>query len=215
MGCVITLAIVADGRLTIGHVGDTRLYKIRPDGIRKLTRDHSPVGEREDAGELPEPEAMRHPRRHEVFRDVGTVLPRQGRAGVRRRHRGAARAGRRDPALLGRAQRHAAGRHDRAHRAAARGDAGARRRGAGRGRERRRRARQRHRGVRRDAALRRAPRARVRRDADADRAGVARRRRPTPVRRRSRLRAPAACAGRRAPSCRAGRRGSPPARSPA
>jgi len=73
MGCVITLAIVADGRLTIGHVGDTRLYKIRPDGIRKLTRDHSPVGELEDSGELPEPEAMRHPRRHEVFRDIGTV----------------------------------------------------------------------------------------------------------------------------------------------
>jgi len=73
MGCVVTLAIVADGRVTIGHVGDTRLYKLRPEGIRKLTRDHSPVGEREDAGELAEPEAMRHPRRHEVFRDVGTV----------------------------------------------------------------------------------------------------------------------------------------------
>jgi serine/threonine protein phosphatase PrpC len=73
MGCVVTLAIVADGRLTVGHVGDTRLYKVRPEGMRKVTRDHSPVGEREDAGELPEPEAMRHPRRHEVFRDVGTV----------------------------------------------------------------------------------------------------------------------------------------------
>ena len=73
MGCVITLAIVADGRLTAGHVGDTRLYKIRPESIRKLTRDHSPVGELEDAGALPEPEAMRHPRRHEVFRDVGTI----------------------------------------------------------------------------------------------------------------------------------------------
>jgi len=73
MGCVITLAIVTDGRVTIGHVGDTRLYKIRPESIRKLTRDHSPVGEREDAGDLLEPEAMRHPRRHEVFRDVGTV----------------------------------------------------------------------------------------------------------------------------------------------
>jgi PPM family protein phosphatase len=73
MGCVITLAIVADGRLTIGHVGDTRLYKIRPETIRKLTLDHSPVGELEDAGALPEPEAMRHPRRHEVFRDVGTI----------------------------------------------------------------------------------------------------------------------------------------------
>ena len=73
MGCVITLAIVSDDRLTIGHVGDARLYKVRPEGIRKLTRDHSPVGEREDAGELLEAEAMRHPHRNEVFRDVGTI----------------------------------------------------------------------------------------------------------------------------------------------
>ncbi len=73
MACVITLAIVADGRLTVGHVGDSRLYKIRHDGIRKLTRDHSPVGEREDAGELSEVDAMRHPRRNEVFRDVGST----------------------------------------------------------------------------------------------------------------------------------------------
>jgi serine/threonine protein phosphatase PrpC len=73
MACVMTLALVADGRLTIGHVGDTRLYEITRDGLRKLTRDHSPVGEREDAGELSEVDAMRHPRRHEVFRDVGSV----------------------------------------------------------------------------------------------------------------------------------------------
>lgn len=73
MACVITLALVADGWMTIGHVGDSRLYKIRRDSVRKLTRDHSPVGEREDAGELAEVDAMRHPRRHEVFRDVGGV----------------------------------------------------------------------------------------------------------------------------------------------
>ncbi|MBA2354967.1 MAG: serine/threonine-protein phosphatase, partial [Acidobacteria bacterium] len=74
MTCVVTLAVVADGRLTIGHVGDSRLYKIRPAGLRKLTHDHSPVGEREDAHEIDELEAMRHPRRHEVFRDVGSAL---------------------------------------------------------------------------------------------------------------------------------------------
>ncbi len=71
MTCVVTLAVVADRMLTIGHVGDSRLYKLRPDGIAKLTHDHSPVGEREDAREITEAEAMRHPRRHEVFRDVG------------------------------------------------------------------------------------------------------------------------------------------------
>lgn len=74
MTCVVTLALVAEGRLTIGHVGDSRLYTMGPEGLRKRTRDHSPVGEREDAGEIGELEAMRHPRRHEVFRDVGSAL---------------------------------------------------------------------------------------------------------------------------------------------
>lgn len=72
MGCVLTAAIVEDGRLTVGHVGDTRLYKIRGGEISKITRDHSPVGELEDAGRMSETEAMRHPRRNEVLRDVGS-----------------------------------------------------------------------------------------------------------------------------------------------
>ena len=72
MTCVVTLAVVSGGRVTIGHVGDSRLYKIDATGIRKLTHDHSPVGEREDAQEITEAEAMRHPRRNEVFRDVGS-----------------------------------------------------------------------------------------------------------------------------------------------
>jgi hypothetical protein len=72
MACVLTVALIKDGQATIGHVGDTRLYKIRKDRIEKITRDHSPVGEREDCGELSESEAMRHPRRNEVYRDVGS-----------------------------------------------------------------------------------------------------------------------------------------------
>ena len=72
MACVLTAAVVHDDRVTVGHVGDSRLYKLRPGSIDKLTHDHSPVGEREDAGELDEIEAMRHPRRNEVFRDVGS-----------------------------------------------------------------------------------------------------------------------------------------------
>jgi serine/threonine protein phosphatase PrpC len=72
MACVLTVAVVTDGAATIGHVGDTRLYKLREGRIDKVTRDHSPVGEREDAGELSEFEAMRHPRRNEVYRDVGS-----------------------------------------------------------------------------------------------------------------------------------------------
>ena len=72
MACVLTVAMVDGDRAIIGHVGDTRLYKLRPGAIEKITPDHSPVGEREDAGEISEIEAMRHPRRNEVYRDVGS-----------------------------------------------------------------------------------------------------------------------------------------------
>ena len=77
MACVLTLALVEGQQVTIGHVGDSRLYLIGGGSIgggtiRKVTNDHSPVGEIEDAGELSEEEAMAHPRRNEVFRDVGS-----------------------------------------------------------------------------------------------------------------------------------------------
>jgi len=72
MACVLTVVVVEEGRAIVGHVGDTRLYKLRNGAIEKATRDHSPVGEREDAHELSEVEAMRHPRRNEVYRDVGS-----------------------------------------------------------------------------------------------------------------------------------------------
>ena len=72
MACVLTVVIVEDGQLTVGQVGDSRLYLIEPGEIRKVTHDHSPVGEREDRGEIDELTAMRHPRRNEVYRDVGS-----------------------------------------------------------------------------------------------------------------------------------------------
>ena len=72
MACVLTLAVAQGDRITVGHVGDSRLYLAWDGKLRKLTSDHSPVGEREDQGELTEEEAMKHPRRNEVFRDVGS-----------------------------------------------------------------------------------------------------------------------------------------------
>ena len=43
-----------------------------PAKFSKITHDHSPVGEREDRGEITEDEAMRHARRNEIYRDVGS-----------------------------------------------------------------------------------------------------------------------------------------------
>jgi serine/threonine protein phosphatase PrpC len=78
MSCVLTLALVEENRVTVGHVGDSRLYLIWNGAIRKLTSDQSPVGEQEESGVLTESEAMRHPRRNEVFVDVGSQPRRPG-----------------------------------------------------------------------------------------------------------------------------------------
>ncbi len=66
------MAVAHEDRITVGHVGDSRLYLIWNGTLRKITSDHSPVGELEDRGTLSEAEAMAHPKRNEVFRDVGS-----------------------------------------------------------------------------------------------------------------------------------------------
>jgi serine/threonine protein phosphatase PrpC len=72
MACVLTLAVLRDEQAVIGHVGDSRLYLFWNGKLKKITSDHSPVGEQEDQGLISEEEAMHHPRRNEVFRDVGS-----------------------------------------------------------------------------------------------------------------------------------------------
>jgi serine/threonine protein phosphatase PrpC len=73
MACVLTLAVIEDDQVFIGHVGDSRLYLLSQGKLKKVTFDHSPVGEQEDGGLLTEEQAMHHPRRNEVFRDVGSA----------------------------------------------------------------------------------------------------------------------------------------------
>lgn len=72
MACVLTMAVVRDEQVTVGHVGDSRLYLVWNGNLKKVTSDHSPVGEQEDQGLLTEEQAMAHPRRNEIFRDVGS-----------------------------------------------------------------------------------------------------------------------------------------------
>ncbi len=74
MACVLTMAVARDDRVIVGHVGDSRLYLAWNGELRKITSDHSPVGEKEDHHELTEEEAMHHPRRNEVYRDVGSQI---------------------------------------------------------------------------------------------------------------------------------------------
>ncbi|MCM1176142.1 MAG: protein phosphatase 2C domain-containing protein [Clostridium sp.] len=75
MSCVLTAIIVdVTGRCVhMAHVGDTRLYQYSDDELVKLSHDHSLVGYREEIGELTEDEAMHHPQRNVIGRDVGST----------------------------------------------------------------------------------------------------------------------------------------------
>lgn len=74
MSCVLTSALIDKGRKVVDmvHVGDTRLYQYHYGILRKLSHDHSLVGYREEIGDLTEEQAMNHPQRNVISRDVGS-----------------------------------------------------------------------------------------------------------------------------------------------
>ncbi len=74
MGTVVTALLVdeAGGTIAIGHVGDSRAYRLRDGALEQLTSDHSLVGELVRAGRLSTEEAEQHPHRSVITRAVGT-----------------------------------------------------------------------------------------------------------------------------------------------
>jgi serine/threonine protein phosphatase PrpC len=72
MGTTMTVALVEDGRVTIGHVGDSRAYLVRDGQLEQLTEDHSLVNELLKSGKLSREEADLHPQRSVITRAVGT-----------------------------------------------------------------------------------------------------------------------------------------------
>jgi protein phosphatase len=67
------VALHLDGRrATIGHVGDSRLYRLAPDGeLHRETRDHSVVEEEVRAGRMTKEQAANHPSRNVISRALG------------------------------------------------------------------------------------------------------------------------------------------------
>ena len=73
MGTTITAAIVnaAGEEVGIGHVGDSRAYRLRGGKIERLTRDHSLVEEMRRKGQITEAQAEDHPQRSIITRALG------------------------------------------------------------------------------------------------------------------------------------------------
>jgi PPM family protein phosphatase len=72
MGTTMTVALVEDGAVTIGHVGDSRAYLIRKGKVEQVTEDHSLVSELVRSGKLSPAEAESHPQRNVITRVLGT-----------------------------------------------------------------------------------------------------------------------------------------------
>jgi len=74
MGTTMTVALVdrATGSIALGHVGDSRAYRVRAGELVQLTDDHSLVGELVRSGKLSVEEAEAHPQRSVITRAVGT-----------------------------------------------------------------------------------------------------------------------------------------------
>jgi serine/threonine protein phosphatase PrpC len=72
MGTTVTAALLTDGRVVIGHVGDSRAYRIRDGRLEQLTDDHSLVADLMRSGRLTPEEAEGHPQRSVITRALGT-----------------------------------------------------------------------------------------------------------------------------------------------
>ena len=73
MGTTITAAIVnaESEEVAIGHVGDSRAYRLRGGKLERLTRDHSLVEEMRRKGQLTDEQAEDHPQRSIITRALG------------------------------------------------------------------------------------------------------------------------------------------------
>ncbi len=77
MGTTLVVAVFRDARLLIGHVGDSRAYRLRNGRLAQLTRDHSLLQEQIDAGLITQEQASYSTNKNLVTRAVGvedTVL---------------------------------------------------------------------------------------------------------------------------------------------
>lgn len=71
MGTTAVAAVVAEGKLIIGNLGDSRAYLISDHFIRQITADHSYVELLLRAGSIGAEEARTHPRRNEITKALG------------------------------------------------------------------------------------------------------------------------------------------------
>ena len=71
MGTTMVAALVVGQNAYILNIGDSRCYLVQPDGIRRLTRDHSVVEDLVTRGKITPEQARQHPQKNLITRALG------------------------------------------------------------------------------------------------------------------------------------------------
>ena len=71
MGTTLEVCLIYNNKAYIGHVGDSRIYRIRKDVIRKLTKDHSYVQKLVEDKKITREEAKTHPKKNMLTKALG------------------------------------------------------------------------------------------------------------------------------------------------
>ncbi len=71
MGTTLDICLIYNNKVYIGHVGDSRVYRIRKEFMRKLTQDHSYVQKLVKEGTITPEEALHHPQKNMLMKALG------------------------------------------------------------------------------------------------------------------------------------------------
>ena len=71
MGTTLVLGVFQDGRLMLGHIGDSRCYRLRGSEFAQITKDHSLLQEQMDAGLITPEQAATSTNKNLVTRALG------------------------------------------------------------------------------------------------------------------------------------------------
>jgi len=71
MGTTLVVTLFRDNRLSVAHIGDSRLYRQRDDKLEQVTRDHSLLQEQIDSGMITREAARRSQNKNLVTRALG------------------------------------------------------------------------------------------------------------------------------------------------
>ncbi len=74
MGTTMEICLIIKDKLYIGHIGDSRIYRIRRGVMQKLTEDHSYVQELVNEGTITPKEAEHHPKKNMLMKALGCAL---------------------------------------------------------------------------------------------------------------------------------------------